>query len=370
MSLRPLPVRANPLWVALLLVCTLLVCTGQTATSRTIAMSRGTVGNPLVGTWGVYRGAGDQAWVPYTRATGTKRELLGHIALAPKARWFGAWIPTRRIAATLNDYIVRSQNGDPDAWVQLTIFRMDPWNGAAKKKVPSKQQIADYKKWIRVSARAIGDTRTILVLQPDSTTLRSVPKPRLSARLIRYAAKRYGALPNTRLYLETGGWDWPHPGQGGAPEAARLLSASGIEFADGIATNTTHYNSTERDIERIAELAQIFAKRGLALRGVVNTSSNGNPFEFGKYRGKDPDNAVVCKPGRLSGTCVTLGIPPTTDVANPAWGLSARHRALAAQYVDAYLWIGRPWLYRQADPFRTKRALKLVRSSPWYRPST
>jgi hypothetical protein len=62
---------------------------------------------------------------------------------------------------------------------------------------------------------------------------------------------------------------------------------------------------------------------------------------------------------------VTLGIPPTTDVGNPKWGLSAPNRKLARRYVDAYMWFGRPWLYRQADPFLTKRAVQLARTSPY-----
>jgi hypothetical protein len=62
---------------------------------------------------------------------------------------------------------------------------------------------------------------------------------------------------------------------------------------------------------------------------------------------------------------VTLGIPPTTHVGAAPWGLSATTNRLARQYVDAYLWIGRPWLYRQAEPFVTSRALQLVRSTPY-----
>ena len=72
---------------------------------------------------------------------------------------------------------------------------------------------------------------------------------------------------------------------------------------------------------------------------------------------------VFTAPGQQQ--CVTLGIPPTTAVADPAWGLSAATNTLAAQYVDAYLWFGRPWLYKQADPFVKRRALDLVRSWPY-----
>jgi hypothetical protein len=63
--------------------------------------------------------------------------------------------------------------------------------------------------------------------------------------------------------------------------------------------------------------------------------------------------------------CVTLGIPPTSDVANSRWRLSAAHRREATAHVDAYLWFGRPWLYMQADPFVKSRALAMARTTPW-----
>lgn len=322
----------------------------------------------IKGTWGVYKGPGEEAWVAYERAKGEKKKHLGYIANKPKPRWMGAWIGDNDIARVTKAYIENSQQGNRDAWVQMTIFRMDPWYNASRTQVPNKQQVRSYKKWIRNSAKAIGSTKTILVLQPDSTFLRTVPNFKKSSGLIKYAAKKYGALPNTRVYLETGGWDWPAPGQGGAKEAARLLQASGIKYADGIATNTTHYNSTGKDIQRIAELVKIFNKRGIrGLKGVINTSSNGKGFIFGNYTGPDPDHAFACKPGKLRGTCVTLGIPPTTNVAAAKWKLSKKSRRLAAKYVDGYMWIGRPWLYRQNIPFMEDRAVQLVKSSPFYK---
>ena len=63
--------------------------------------------------------------------------------------------------------------------------------------------------------------------------------------------------------------------------------------------------------------------------------------------------------------CVTLGIPPTHDVADRRWGLSLRNRARARAHVDGYLWFVRPWLFMQADPFVMSRALKLARTTPY-----
>ncbi len=55
----------------------------------------------------------------------------------------------------------------------------------------------------------------------------------------------------------------------------------------------------------------------------------------------------------------------TTNVADRRWGLTGRARAIAAKLVDAYLWLGRPWLQNQADPFDLPRALALARTSPF-----
>lgn len=327
------------------------------------------VSNPasrLSGSWGIYKGPGDQAWKYYSKASSAEQDRLQWFMDQPKAGWYGSWVATSNVEQTFKRYIETSQAGDPNALVQITVFRMNPWYTASKHKKPTKKQIADYKKWIRLSARAIGDTRTALFLQPDSTFLRTVPDFKLSSSLIRYAAKEYGKLPNTLVYLETGGHDWPHPGQGGVKEAVRLLDAQGMKYADGVVTNTTHYNKTAWDVRRVAAISKAFAKKGKkGVKGVVNTSSNGKGFEYGKYKGADPDHAKACASKALKGNCVTLGIPPTTDVANPAWGMKAKDRRLAQKYVDAYMWVGRPWLYRQSSPFVPGRALQMVRTTPY-----
>ena len=148
----------------------------------------------------------------------------------------------------------------------------------------------------------------------------------------------------------------------------RILTQAGVQYARGFALNSTHYASTADEVTRGASIAKALAARGIADKHfVVSTSSNGHPFTFGSYTGSDPDNAFVCKTASdpVTRTCVTLGIPPTYDVASPRWGLPATIDGLAKQYVDGYLWFGRPWLYRQADPFVTSRALQLVRSTPY-----
>ena len=324
--------------------------------------------SPLAGRmWGVYQGPADQAWLPWTRATGTSKDLLARIALTPRGKWFGAWIPNGEIGRKVADYVSGSQAGDPEALVQMTIFRMVPWEGDACRRLPTRAEKASYRDWTDRAAAAIGSAHVALVLQPDGPFALCAPRgSKAPSKLIAYSARVFGALPNTSVYIEVGAADWPHPSQGGVDAVLSFLLASGIEAARGVALNGTHYSSTAAEVARGAAIVQALEARGITgKKVVVNTSSNGRPFEFGRYDGPDAENARVCTSPVDPRLCVTLGIPPTADVANPAWGLPAETNALAAQYVDAYLWFGRPWLYKQADPFVKKRALDLVRSWPY-----
>ena len=62
-------------------------------------------------------------------------------------------------------------------------------------------------------------------------------------------------------------------------------------------------------------------------------------------------------------------MPTTRPLRKPLAAVAARlnshDRRLAARYVDAYLWFGRPWLYNQAAPFVLDRALTLARTTPY-----
>ncbi|WP_406833146.1 glycoside hydrolase family 6 protein [Pedococcus sp. KACC 23699] len=307
------------------------------------------------------------AWPPYAAATGTNKTLLGKIALRPKAVWFGAWIPNKDIAARTRSYISNAQAGNPEALVQIAVFRMVPWEGEACKRLPTAAEQASYKQWTDLMAGAIGSAHTAIILQPDGPFALCAPgKSLVPSSLIKYSAKKFSSLPHTSVYIDAGSSDWPAPGQGGVPTALKIVLPAGIEYARGIALNSTHYSSTDSEIKRSAAIVQALAARGIRNKHVViNTSSSGHPFAFGSYTGPDPDNAWVCRSATDTSTCVKLGIPPTPNVAHTVWHLSASTSNLARTYVDGYLWFGRPWLYRQASPFDMNRALQLARTSPY-----
>jgi endoglucanase len=252
--------------------------------------------NPLAGRpWGTYEGPQEMAWAPYADAVGTKRRLLGYIALTPKAKWFGAWIPNDQIAQRVKDYVANAQRGDPDTLVQMTIFRMVPWEHEACSRLPTRAERSSYKRWIDRFARAVGDTHAAIVLQPDGPSALCAPGgSKVPSHLVAYGGRVLSAQPSTSVYVEAGAADWPAAGQGGVDAAVRILVRGGIRYAHGFALDSTHFDSTSEEVVRAAAVARRLAALGYHDRkAVINTSSNGHPYEYGRYTGKDPDNPFV-----------------------------------------------------------------------------
>lgn len=318
--------------------------------------------NPLAGVpWGVYS-SHDEVFPAYRSARGETRRLLGRIALQPRVRWFGAWYPDDRARETAAEYIANSTGGNHEVLSQMAVFRVDPWEGEACVRLPSARQQASYRRWIDAFAAGIGNARVALILQPDLPFAACAPHhSRIPLDLVSYAARRFTALPHTTVYLDAGAADWPSVRQ-----AVWLLQGGGVRYVRGFALNATHYDSTEREIRFGAQVAGALARAGLPGKHfVVNTSDNGRPFTYQQYHPHSGfDNARPCR-SRSDRVCVTLGIPPTADVANPKWHLSRGARRIAARLVDGYLWIGRPWLDNQAAPFDLQRSLAVARSTPF-----
>jgi endoglucanase len=321
--------------------------------------------------WGVYQGPMEQTWNPYVQATGHQKKLLGYIAHQPIAHWFGSWNPNDKVAAQVRGYISNAQHGDPNALVQLSIFRMEPWEHAICSRLPTQAERASYKKWVDRFANAVGNTPMAIILQPDGPFALCAPHgSTVPSRLVAYAARVLSAQPRTNVYIEAGAADWPMFGsRGGVDAAVDILVRGGIQYAHGFALDTTHEDSVTDEVGRATAIAKSLAALGYPGRtAVINTSSNGHPYRYGQYTGPDPVNPVVCPSATTakSVTCETLGIPPTADVGAARWGLSDATSTLARRHVDAYLWFGRPWLHHVASqPFSKDRALQLVRSTPF-----
>lgn len=318
-------------------------------------------GNPLAGMpWGVYHGPLDGIDPAYRAARGRNRRLLAKIALRPAAHWFGAWDTDATAAALARQYIRASTHGRPDALAQVAVFRLDPWEEPACSQLPTALQQASYKTWIDNFAAGIGDSRVALILQPDLPFASCVPSGSLlPLQLVAYAARVFSSLPYTTVYIDAGARDWDP-----VNKAVWLLENAGVAYTRGFALNNTHYDSTGAELGFGAAIARRLARAGIPnMHFVVNTAENGAPFLRYKYRGNKL-NPAVCR-SRHAHTCVTLGIPPTWHTALARWRLSARRREVAAQYADAYLWVGRPWLLDGSYPFELGRALQLAASTPF-----
>jgi len=284
----------------------------------TQAVFDGTPGNPLVRGWGVYQGLAEQAWLPYVVASADQKRVLDKIVQRPKATWFGHWQPDSDIADRVRKYIELTTGGDPEVLVQTSIFRMAPWEREACKRLPSAAEQASYKQWIDGFAAGVGDAHMAVIMQPDGPFVLCAPgNSRLPANLIKYGVQKLSALPNTSVYIDAGAADW---NRDDPKRALEMLIPMGIRYARGFALNSTHYDSTERQVKYSADVSRALAARGMPGKyGVINTASNGRPFKGYQYNGPNFDNARACTSVQDK-RCVTLGIPPTVDVGDPTWG--------------------------------------------------
>lgn len=324
--------------------------------------------NPLAGRyWGVYRGNADPAWPAFVRSRGATRKALAQIALRPKAKFFGDWIPNSQIRAKMRDYIRSSVQGHPGALIQLTLFRMVPWEGEACRRLPTSAERASYRHYVDIVAQTLGRRHAAVVLQPDGPFLQCVPHGSdVPASLLRYAVRTLSAQPHVSVYVEMGSADWFRDD---VSRPVPMLIDAGVAQARGFALDTSHFDSVARQIRFGAKIAKALAARGIAGKHfVIDTSDNGHAFTGEWWQRHHPGTPLGYAPPcshRGQTHCVALGIPPTTEVASSRWGLSPTLQKLAGTYVDGYLWISRPWLDHQSGPFVLERALREIRYSPY-----
>jgi endoglucanase len=318
----------------------------------------GAPSNPLAGLpWGVYRGQYYNSIYPnYQAARGHSKELLGRIATRPLAFWFGSWFADGDAKQVAHNFIASVTGGNSKVLSQMVVFRLDPWEGGACPGGWNAANQRGYRRWIDGFAAGIGGARVAIVLQPD-LAFSTCASSRAPIELVNYAAHKLNALPHTTVYIDGGVHYWPSFNQ-----AVSMLEQAGIRDVRGFALNMSEFDTTGGEIEYGAQLAQALARAGYPnKRFVINTAGNGHGFLNGQV--SDPNNPPICH-SRSQTTCVTLGIPPTTHVASSRWHLSGGDANLAFHYVDAYMWVDRPWLPGAAQ-FDLGRALLLAGTTPF-----
>jgi endoglucanase len=319
--------------------------------------------DPLAGMpWGIYKGTLDGIYSAWETATGPEKQLLAKEALQPLMFWFGSWNQNALAASTAREYIQAEQDGNPNALVQMAIFRLNPWEGYACQAVPTAADVTSYEQWINNWAQGIGSSRVAMVLQPDLPFEACEPNhSQVAAHEVAYAAKVFSALPHTTVYLDAGASDW----EGVAP-MSQMLIASGVRYTRGFALGDTHYTSTASELLYGRQIVRDLAAHRIGnMHFIINTAQNGRPFSYQHYT-DEFKSAAPCAT-KTSTHCVTLGIPPTTNVAgDPAQdGLTAGEARIAAKLCDGYLWFGRPWLNEQKGPFYASLALQLAATTPF-----
>jgi endoglucanase len=172
-----------------------------------------------------------------------------------------------------------------------------------------------YEKWINQLAAAIGTGDDIVIVEPDGLpdVVRGCLSPAQSAvryRLLRYAMRKLGGLPQARAYLDAG-----NPGMFQNPaQLAQPLEKAGIRYGRGFSANVSNFQWTADVVAWSQRLERALGGR---LGAVIDTSRNGR----GPYTG--PDAPQWCNPpGRA------LGPAPRLD-PGPAG-------------IDAYLWVKDP----------------------------
>lgn len=167
-----------------------------------------------------------------------------------------------------------------DRTVQLVLYNVPQRDDG----LSARQGAADadaYAAWIDEVSAAIGDTRAIVVVEPDALWFVDRQTPSGSARTERMDSLRYAVTtlgdrnPRTRVYVEAGT-------SSGSVEPARmaeLLAEVGVSDSVGFAVNVSSY-APEPEITAYAQAIRgsLATDHGIDdPRYVVDTGRNGNP---------------------------------------------------------------------------------------------
>ncbi|MFD5026238.1 glycoside hydrolase family 6 protein [Streptomyces sp. NPDC058373] len=173
---------------------------------------------------------------------------------------------------------------------------------------------AAYGEWIDAFASAIGESKAVVVLEPDAVPHMvdgCTPAEYHGERstLISGAIERLKEQPGVKVYLDAGNPAWIDDPE----KIADPLRRAGVAGADGFSLNVSNFQTDAA--------TRAYGKRLSGLLDgahyVVDTSRNGNgPL------GAAGQDAWCNPPGRA------LGTPPTTRTGDPL--------------LDAYLWVKRP----------------------------
>ncbi|WP_232664348.1 glycoside hydrolase family 6 protein [Pseudonocardia sp. TRM90224] len=235
-------------------------------------------------------------------------EKMRKMAAEPIAHWLTK--PTGHIGADVADYVGKAKAAG--ARPLLVAYHI-PNRDCGSFSGGGADDADDYRAWIREVAENLGDSRAMIVVEPDAV-------PHELGECVDEEGERSGLLSDAVEVLKGAGatvyLDAGNPGF--IPDVGALAGAlknSGVGKADGFSLNVANFYPTDTILEYGRNLSN-------ALGGthfVVDTGRNGN----GRAEGHEVDGGPAwCNPpGRA------LGQAPTTDTGEPL--------------ADAFLWIKR-----------------------------
>jgi len=224
---------------------------------------------------------------------------LDPITDAPQARW----INSPQDVAALPELLAAARR---QAAVPVLVAYWIPNRGCSRNREGA-PTAADYDRWIGRLVHVLGDTRAVVVLEPDAIPADCFDAAR--AALMARTVRRLSAAGHA-VYVDAGHARWKPTG-----ETADRLIAAGVADAEGFAVNVANRQSTKDSAGWGRELSDLIGNRPF----VLDVSRNGI--------GPPPDDPhrddEWCNPDHQA-----LGPRPTTRTGLPG--------------VDALLWIKRP----------------------------
>ncbi len=233
-------------------------------------------------------------------------QSISKIAYQPQAVWFGDWNsdPAGDVSTVIR---AAAASGTVPILTVYDIVNRD-CGGYSSGGAPN---AGAYQSWIQSLTYGIGNSRAVVILEPDSLTqytsqscLNQTQKnERLS--LLQYALSMFQQhAPNAVVYLDGG----PPNGVSASLMGPALVSA-GISNAAGMAINVSNYESTSDSIAYGTQLSQLTGGKHF----VVDTSRNG--------AGATWDHQWCNPPNR------GLGVPS---------------QGMSSGTLDGYLWVQNP----------------------------
>jgi len=274
--------------------------------------------------------ATDLGWADYFEALPTDPNLaeeLKKYIMTPRALVLGGWWGLNEIESIVTGYIAKTTGGDPSIGVQFVVDRVRPWECDACNYLPRAQDVTCFKSWIDTVARAIGGTRAVIIVQPDSYFATCAPHySNIYKQMIKYAVNVFRKLPRVSVYIDGQSSDWsPYD------EVAALLAELGVGLKGvrGFTLGQTHM-APDADQYKfgkavVNELARVHKIKNRHF--IVNRMLNGHPLRThinGKPNSAFFNNVKCSRPGQTN--CFAFGRPPYVTKSE--------------KYCDGYLWFG------------------------------